>query len=703
MIAPSTTMLLPELRQELQLLEGPSGEAGPAWLLYDPVRHNYFQIDATAYQLLLQWRPMTLERAVEHFTLHLDRAISEQEVFQLVSFLQSHDLVLDPKGGDARAFGRREAAAGRHILSLALHRYLFFRVPLLHPERFLRETLPLVQVLYTRAAGLLCLGLTLIGLYLSSRQWEQFATTFLDFLSLEGVLVYGAALLIAKTVHELAHAYTATRLGVRVTSMGVAFMIMTPMLYTDVTDAWRLKRHRDKVAIDAAGMIAELALAGIATFLWSILYDGPFRSAAFAMATTGWIMSLAVNLNPLMRFDGYHILSDLWRMPNLQARANAHAIWSLRECLFDLRRDPPETFDATTRRLLIGYAIAAWIYRQALFIGIALVVYHTFFKALGVLLFAIEIGFFIVSPIVRETAEWWKMRNHLWTSRSFISLALLIMLIAGLFLPLDGTVSIQGVMKARLETAIHVSRPARLEAVLVTDGASISEGETLVALSAPDLEHEISQTRLRSELVKLRLDRIAGDTVDRADALVLASELIRHRTQLEGLEAERRRLTLTAPHQGVARDVDRDLSAGVWINETGRLARVIGDGPAVVSGYVAEEDVGRILLSGLATFVPEDPTRALQTGRVVEVSAAGSRSLDLVYVASVYGGAVPTDRTPDGEIRPRSARHLVHVVIDAPSDSMAIRGTLHLPATPESLAAAVLRRIFQILIRESAA
>lgn len=696
-------MLLPELRQELQLFEGPASSSGQAWLLYDPVRHSYFQIDATAYQLLLQWRPMALERAVEHFTQHLDRAIGAEEVRQLLSFLQAHDLVLEPKGGDARAFGQRDISASRHGLSLAFHHYLFFRVPLFRPERFLRATLPLVQILYTRTAGLLCLGLTLIGLYLGSRQWEQFATTFLDFLSLEGLVVYGAALLIAKALHELAHAYTATRLGVRVTTMGVAFMLMAPMLYTDVTDAWRLKRQRDKLAIDAAGMVAELALAGVATFLWSILYDGPLRSAAFAMATTGWIMSLAVNLNPLMRFDGYHILSDLWRMPNLQSRANACAIWSLRECLFALRREPPEPFDATTRRLLVGYALAAWIYRQALFIGIALLVYHTFFKAIGVLLFAIEIGLFIVSPVIREISEWWKMRNDLLTARSFCSLALLIMLVAGLFLPLDGTVSVQAVLKARQETAIHVPRPARVDAVLVADGSSVREGDTLAELSAPDLEHEIAQTRRRADLTKLRLDRIAGDAVDRADTIVLASELIRHRAQLDGLELERRRLTLTAPHRGIARDVDRDLSAGAWVNEAGLLARLVGVGPTIVSGYVAEEDVGRILPSGLATFVPEDPTRALRTGRVIEVSAAGARNLELFYVASVYGGAVPTDRTPDGDIRSRSGRHLIHVAIDTPPDAMAIRGTLHVQAEPESFAAAVLRRIFQILIRESAA
>ncbi|NHW78486.1 site-2 protease family protein, partial [Escherichia coli] len=77
-----------------------------------------------------------------------------------------------------------------------------------------------------------------------------------------------------KSLHELGHAFTAARYGLHVPAMGVAFMVLAPILYTDVTDAWRLSSRRQRMAIHAAGVIVELALASIALFAWALLPDG---------------------------------------------------------------------------------------------------------------------------------------------------------------------------------------------------------------------------------------------------------------------------------------------------------------------------------------------------------------------------------------------------------------------------------------------
>ncbi len=87
--------------------------------------------------------------------------------------------------------------------------------------------------------------------------------------------------------------------------MGVAFMVLAPTLYTDASDAWRLKERRKRLLIDAAGVLTEMAIAAIALFLWAFLPNGPWRSAMFFISATAWIMSVAVNLSPFMRFDGY--------------------------------------------------------------------------------------------------------------------------------------------------------------------------------------------------------------------------------------------------------------------------------------------------------------------------------------------------------------------------------------------------------------
>ena len=88
-------------------------------------------------------------------------------------------------------------------------------------------------------------------------------------------------------------------------------------------------------------MLAELLLAVLALLAWSLLPDGPARTAAFMLASATWITTLAINLNPFMRFDGYFLLSDLWGVDNLQNRAFALCRWRLREALFGYGEPAP--------------------------------------------------------------------------------------------------------------------------------------------------------------------------------------------------------------------------------------------------------------------------------------------------------------------------------------------------------------------------
>ena len=131
-----------------------------------------------------------------------------------------------------------------------------------------------------------------MGLALAAQRWDEFVHTFMSNASWQGLLVMGACLSLAKLLHELGHAVTATRFGCRVPAMGVAFLVMWPVLYTDTNEAWKLASRRQRLAIGAAGMASEMALASIALVAWSLLPEGaawgPARSACFVLATSTW-------------------------------------------------------------------------------------------------------------------------------------------------------------------------------------------------------------------------------------------------------------------------------------------------------------------------------------------------------------------------------------------------------------------------------
>src|SRR5206468_1280763 len=119
------------------------------------------------------------------------------------------------------------------------------------------------------------------------------------------------------------------------------------------------------------------------------------------------------------RFDGYFLLYDWLKVANLHERACALARWWLRERLFGFRDAPPEVFAPGRQRLLITFSLFAWLYRLVLFFSIALLVFHFFFRALGLLLMLVEIGWFIVLPIANETMVWWRRRSDLsWNGAS---------------------------------------------------------------------------------------------------------------------------------------------------------------------------------------------------------------------------------------------------------------------------------------------
>lgn len=425
---------LPALREDLQIIPGRRGRDGePSWRVYDPVQHRFLEIDETTFRILSLWQrspdaPTLIQALDANFGMTVDAA----EIARLIEFIYANHLAAAPPGGDWRALVRQAERSRESVGQWLLHNYLFFKVPLVRPQSFLVATLPFVELFFRRSVHVMFAVMGIAGLYLVSRQWDQFLNTFQHFFTLEGVAIFGCALFAVKALHELGHAYSAVRLGCQVPAIGVAFMVMTPMLYTDVTDAWRLKSRRKRISIDFAGVAVELMIACTAFLAWTFLDPGPGRSLAFVLATSSIFTSLFINLSPFMRFDGYFILSDLVGMPNLQSRAFAVTRWHLREVLFGLGAPCPENVSRTAIAGLTVYSWFTWIYRLVLYFGIALVVYHYFFKLLGIFLFFVEIGFFILLPVYREFSEWRKMgaksfksRRSLVSAAAFSGLALL--------------------------------------------------------------------------------------------------------------------------------------------------------------------------------------------------------------------------------------------------------------------------------------
>ncbi len=702
---------LPALRGELMLSrrEGRSRSRGNA-LIIDPLARRYIAVDEDTHTLLALWSSCkTEEELIAVAWAKHSIAASAEDIAALRKFLDSNKLIADGSETDWKALAENERKSRPSWLAWLIHNYLFIRVPLLRPQKFLQATVSLVEPLYSRTFFRLVLVLGLLGLYFVSRQWSQFVSTFSDFASLEGIVILALSLVFVKTLHELGHAYTAVRYGCKVPAMGICFMVMVPMLYTDVTDVWTLGSRRKRLAVDGAGVIVELILACAATCLWAFLPDGPMRAVVFAIATTGWLSSLALNLNPFMRFDGYYLLSDFLEIENLQPRSFEMGCWHLREFIFAIGRPPPERFAPRLQRGLIAYAYMVWLYRFVLFTGIAVLVYMMTFKILGLVLFAIEIVYFIAWPIWAECKEWYAMRNIiLQTRRTQISGAVLSGVALLALVPWRTTIAVPATIEPASIRDVFPMRGGMIVRASVGFGQSIAAGDTLLVLKSSELEKTIERALRELELVRLRLLRRPADETDRAQSLVLEDEQRSLMAKLEGLERERMELTIKAPISGIVQEVNPDIHVGREISRGEPIAILAGKSGVVVRGFLSEDDLKRLSATATGTFVPESIFEPNVDVLLRDVALSSAPEIPAGELTSFYGGAIPVRDVRQSNDRralvPIRAHYLVMADASANAVSQTVRrsrGTLLVKGRAESLAARAARQVLAVLIRES--
>lgn len=691
--------ILPALRADLQIKPGTRElDGSKTWTIFDPLRHSYFQIDHKNLQILKHWSTGSAGDIVDQ--LH-ELSVTLDDIETLLRFLWQNLLTVMPPNDDLGFYQKQyEAKSGKPIKRL-LHGYLFVRLPLLRPDRFLQKTEHLTRVFFSKAWWFFILLCAVVGLFLTSRQWDQFTHTFSHFFTLQGVFYYALALVFVKCLHELGHGYAATRYGCRISSMGVAFIVLFPVLFTDTTDSWKLSSKRKRLIISAAGVAVEISLAALATLMWAFLEDGPMRSAAFFVATTSWAMSLLINLNPLMRFDAYHFLSDALGVQNLQARSFALGRWGLREILFDLGEPAPEAMASRMRRGLILFSWLTWVYRFFLFIGIALLIHNFMHKPFGAILAGIEILFFIAIPIMNELKQWWIRKSELPGSfSSKVTASVLAALVIAFLIPWQSTIRIPAVIEAAEQLPLYSPGAAKVAQIHVSAGDVVAQGDLLISLESAEIESRIVTAKKRIDLVHALLNRIAADAEDREQKIVLETELNQWQEELNGLVKEQSLLQITAGFDGIFTDFNSELHKGRWVGENTRLGTLVSQTGSRVRGYVSASDLARINEGAEATFIADIPEVERASGVISVVATANADKLTIPELTSAYDGPIASSIL-EGQIIPLKAWYHISVDVQNQAEvSMATRGLLLTQGEAESLALRFWRRAVHVVLRE---
>lgn len=703
----SVDFKLPTLYPFLKIYKAPdnvhTGE--PVWTLHNSVANTYFRLEWAEFEILSRFtRYRTaneLKRSIEkETTLHIDF----DDIRNLIHILEVNGLM----ALESQSFPASTPSVEK-IWQKILHGYLYFTIPLFKPQRFLEQYLPYINPILSKKAIPVFIMIFIFAVIMTLQRIDEFFHTFTNIFSLEGIIQVMITLGFVKVVHEMAHAFTAVKNGILVPHMGIAFVVLYPVLYTETTGSWQLSSRKARFEIGFAGIRAELFLAVIALLLWNIFPAGSIlQTLCFMVVTVALVSSLLVNLNPLMRFDGYYMLSDFMGIENLQTRSCNFARWNMRRIFFGAEEPFPEECNNKIKNFLIGFGSILIIYRFFLFSGIAFALYHIFFKPLGLILMLVELWLFIIRPIFLELNIWWQKRYEFSkTSRSRKVLFSVIIILLFFILPVHRTISLPAISHASEYLSIYPPSTAMITHVFVNEGDIVRKGDVLLVMESFALEKDYELTKQNLENLENRKRRTEAEIHINQNRFFQADEDIHAvRQKVKSLQEQKDRLIIVAPFDGRIRDVLEGLYPQRNVKQSDLLLRIVDDTSKAFTAYIPESDLSRISLNDPAVFIPDRQPFSSVELRVENISVTNIENIDAPELSSCFGGDIQSEceKTEEGAIVPIQSLYrvgLVPVSRDLVDSQTILRGEVRIKGSFASPIINFIKRLVGTLVRES--
>lgn len=695
---------LPFIRNDLKLLRTSSAEDGSKqWLLFDPIQNKYFTIGIDAFELLSSWQG---GMASEDFLISLrekEYEIDEESLATFILFLSNNNLLLCNDTAAVEKLKSAERARKQNPLKWLIHNYLFIRIPLVKPDAWLEKNLHRVAFFYSKTWQRILLIMGFLGIVMVLREWESFLATFMYLFSMEGLFYYFLSLVFVKSLHELGHAFSAKRYGCRVPTMGVAFLVLFPVLYTDTTNAWMLRSKYQRLSIVLAGIKVELYLALLATFFYSFAPDGVLKSVLFIVATTSWISSLLINISPFLRFDGYYALADITESKNLQPRSFAMAKWFLRKNILGLDEQKPEMLSSKKERFFIIYALLTWLYRFFLFLGIAFLVYYFAFKVLGIILFLVEIVWFIGLPIYKELSYWYSKRAVVtFNSKNRLSLGVLIMLLALLLIPFKSSVTLPALLEAENYFEYYPPQDAKIKAIHFQESQNVHKGDLLLELHSPLLEHQIDKATNELLALEQEIAREASSYEHITRRFVLKEQYLKKQNELDGLLKSKEKLRVEAPFDGKVISL-LQIKSFQWVNKKEPIFGLLKQDAYRVVAFCDAYDRDRLAADADATFISSVAGSEEIDVKLKSLSNVSLATLEFPELASDYGGEIATRLDSSKMLKTQAAYYKVLAIPKQNKVRVDFRqkGVLVVDAKPKSFVERIYKQLIFVLLKES--
>jgi len=485
----------------------------PSYILRDPLTFQSHRLDPADYEILVS---LDASRSLgEIFADLVQRGkltrAEEQRYFEFVFLLHRLGFLRLPLSDDKLLYrryrARQQARRRAKLLSL-----LFLQIPLWNPDAFLERTIRYARPLYSRTAFGLWAVMTVAAVLVAAGRWHDLQQPLNGLLAARNLPLIWLTLIVLKVLHEFGHAYACKYFGVHVPEMGVYLIAFTPCAYVDATGSWGLTRRSQRIVIGLAGMYVESAIAALALFVWSATSSPLLSALAYNVIFLAGVTTVLFNINPLMRFDGYYVLSDLLEIPNLRARANRVVLDAAKRHLLGVNLPPPP-MTRGLRGTLFVFGVCAAVYRTLVILGIAALVASKLFLV-GLM---IAVGY--VARLAYDLGR--RLTMYLWHGEETapvraraIAVGVLFLVgvpLAAAIIPVPANVYAAALVGAERETVVRAELPGFLQSVIAERGAPVAPGALLVELDDDAAREALAEAQSRLDAARIRRDAYRVD------------------------------------------------------------------------------------------------------------------------------------------------------------------------------------------------
>ncbi len=641
---------------------------GKKWfVLHDPFSNNYYRLRPETYQFIARLnKSRTITEVWEEcMDTDPDNTPGQGDIIELLAQLYHANLLHSDLAPDSTKLFERYKKRKQRLIQANLMNIMFFRIPLFDPDDILKLLQPLIKILLSPVSAILWIGIVGGAIKVAIDNFSALQVQSDGILAPSNLPLLYLGLVFIKTFHEFGHAFMVRRFGGEVHTMGVMFLIFNPLPYMDATSAWFFRNKWQRVLVGAAGMIFEIFFAACALFIWAHTGPGVLHSLAYNMLFIASVSTVLFNINPLLRFDGYYILSDLLDFPNLHQQSRKHLTWLVEHFVFGCKDSTTPASSRNEAFWLTTFGILSGVYRVVVFTTILLFVADRFLLA-GIIMMVICIITWVIIPI-GKLFKYLASNPRLFRTRPrAITACIIAALILFNFLhlvPFPYNFKAPGVLKA-VEYIIASNKTAgKIMNVPVSSGIKVQCGDTLMILHNKELLTKIREAE--EALIESEAMYHKAIYEDLGDLKSITSRIDFYQKRLKRLDKEKSDLTILSDINGLWVAPQVEDYEGMWLPRGTPLGQLINTDTFTFVSVVSQQDASLLFSDNVVNAELKLAGQSNQTINIEKVKKIPMEQTKLPSSALGIqgGGTIAVDVTDQSGVKTKEPFYEVRAKI----------------------------------------